>query len=280
MTIREILTEAAAALGAAGIPEHARESSSLAQFALRKDRVFLISNPEYEPNADELARFQNALARRLSREPLQYITGRQEFYGLDLTVTPDVLIPRPETEMLVEKAIELLRDTETPEFAEIGIGSGCISISTLVNATASRAAAVDISPAAIEVARNNAEIHGVSGRLELVESDLFAQFPARRFDLIVSNPPYVPATDLDGLQPEVKSFEPRIALTDGDDGTSIIRRIISGAPAFLKPGGFLVIEIGFDQSPAVSGFLDPAIWTQVEFFPDFQGFPRMLVARL
>src|SRR6476620_1306428 len=241
MTIATLLRDAARSLAQAGVPEHVRESSTLLRFALKKDRVFLISHPEYELTDRELSAFNEALERRVRREPLQYITGRQEFYGLEFTVTPGVLIPRPETEMLVAKGIELLGDSDAPRFAEIGVGSGCISISILANVLAARAAASDISPAAIEVARRNAIDNFVSDRITLIESDLFAGFGRERFELIVSNPPYVPAAEMDGLQPEVLAFEPRTALTDGADGLTIIERIVARAPAFLSAGGSLVL---------------------------------------
>jgi len=278
MTIATLLRDAASALAQAGVPEPVRESSTLLRFALKKDRVFLISHPEYELTDRELSAFNEALERRVRREPLQYITGRQEFYGLEFTVTPGVLIPRPETEMLVAKGIELLGESDAPRFAEIGVGSGCISISILANVRAARAAASDISPAAIEVARRNAIDNFVSDRITLIESDLFAGFGRERFELIVSNPPYVPAAEMDGLQPEVLAFEPRTALTDGADGLTIIERIVDQAPAFLSAGGSLVLEFGFGQADRVDAMFDRSIWSAVEIVPDFRSIPRMAAA--
>lgn len=280
MKISENLTEASRQLAESGVPDAARESSSLLQYALQKDRVFLFLYPEYELTSDEQTRFSDALRRRCGREPLQYITGRQEFYGLEFFVTPDVLIPRPETEMLVAKMIELLKHYESPTFAEIGVGSGCIATSALVNLPNVRAAASDVSRAAILVAETNAGRHGVSKRIEFIESDLFENFGGRRFDLIVSNPPYVPAADMSGLQPEVRVFEPNRALTDGSDGLSIIRRIIRDAHRFLRPEGCLILEIGFGQAESVAGLFDAELWSSVEIAADFQGIPRMAVAFL
>jgi release factor glutamine methyltransferase len=245
---------------------------------LGRDRVFLFSYPEYELTADEEKRFNELLERRINREPLQYITGRQEFYGLDFTVTKDVLIPRPETELLVSKSIEILAEIDQPRFAEIGVGSGCISIAILASAPGSNAVGADISPAAIDVARGNAVQHNVLDRLELIESDAFAGFRSGRFDVVVSNPPYVPAADIGGLQPEVRVFEPHIALTDGEDGLSIIKRIIEGAPAFLVPGGRVLLEFGFGQSERVEAMFDTSIWSSVELYPDFQQIPRVAMA--
>ncbi|MEP7211730.1 MAG: peptide chain release factor N(5)-glutamine methyltransferase [Acidobacteriota bacterium] len=280
MKISEILPRAARALADSGVPEHVRESSSLLQFVLNKDRVFLFSHPEYELTDEEMARFDDALARRVGREPLQYITGRQEFYGLEFLVTPNVLIPRPETEMLVAKSIELLGRTDSETFAEIGVGSGCISIAILANVPHSHAVGADISAAAIDVARKNAVDNNVSGRLELIESDVFAGFEPQRFDLVVSNPPYVAVIDIDGLQPEVRGFEPHTALTDGADGLSIIKTIIEQSPAFLVPGGNLLLEFGFGQAERVKQIFDPAVWSHMEILPDFQDIPRMLAAVL
>jgi len=278
MRISEILPEAARALADSGVPEPVRESSSILQFALGRDRVFLFSHPEYELTDEEYSRFDELLGRRRNREPLQYITGRQEFYGLEFLVTPAVLIPRPETEMLVAKGLEILRGLKEPEFAEIGVGSGCISVSILANLPNAKAVGSEISPGALAVAKANAERHSVSGRLELFESDLCEAFGDRRFDMIISNPPYVPASDIDGLQPEVRSFEPHTALTDGGDGLSIVNRIIHDSAAFLKSGGYLLMEIGFSQAERVRSVFDLSIWQNVDILPDFQAIPRMAVA--
>lgn len=280
MNIADALATAARQLANAGVPEHVREASSLLQFVLGKERVFLIAHPEYVLSNEERAMFSGYLQRRSDREPMQYITGRQEFYGLEMNVTSDVLIPRPETEMVVTAAVELLRGRGEPSFAEVGVGSGCITVAILVNAPKAQALGSDISEATIEVASANAERHGVRDRLEMIRSDIFAAFPARRFDLIVSNPPYVPAAEIAGLQPEVRTFEPLSALTDGGDGLSIIERIIRGAPKYLSPGGGLMLEIGFGQAAQVAAMFDAAIWEGVRVDPDFQGIPRMAAAFL
>ncbi len=280
MTIAESLKHAAKQLSESGVPEHVREGSSLLQFALERDRVFLVAHPEYELTADEQARFISILERRIGREPLQYITGRQEFCGLKFLVTPNVLIPRPETEMLVERSIELLRSAHAPLFADIGIGSGCIAISVLYSLSQVRAHGFDVSTRALEVASLNAGLHCVSERLSLFESDIYSAVDRHDYALIVSNPPYVPVDEIDGLQPEVKNFEPRSALTDGGDGLSVIRDLIKHAPDFLRPGGSLVLEIGFGQATAVSGMFDPKLWRNVEFVPDSQQIPRMATAQI
>ena len=279
-TIADILIGGEQCLADAGIPDPRREAVTLTATALGRHRTFLYAHPEYEPTTDELGRIEEFLLRRADREPLQYIRGSQEFYGLDFEVTLDVLIPRPETEMLVERAINYLNGISKPRFMDIGTGTGCIAISILKHVPEARALAVDISPAAISVARRNAERNGVAERLMLIESDLFSNVPAERFHLIVSNPPYVPEPDIEGLQPEVRDHEPHLALTDGRDGLSIIAEIVQRAPEFLLPGGHLLVEFGFGQAEAVWKMLPARVWDGVSMDPDLQGIPRMLVAKL
>jgi release factor glutamine methyltransferase len=217
-------------------------------------------------------------ARRLTREPLQYILGRQEYYGLEFEVTSDVLIPRPETEILVERAIEFLGPLRDPAFCEIGVGSGCISISVLHNVRAAKAVAADISIKAINVARSNAIRYVVDDRIEFVESDVYSNLPDVQFDAILSNPPYVPEIDLESLQPEVRDYEPHLALTSGKLGLDVIGKLVNEAPQYLKPGGMLIFEMGFNQSPAVSQMFDSAAWQTFDILPDLQGIPRIAVA--
>jgi release factor glutamine methyltransferase len=279
-TISETLKYAAGVLKEHGVAEPRREAASLLALALGKDRTFLIAHPEYELSENEKDAFEKLLARRAAGEPLQYIRGRQEFFGLDFVVGPDVLIPRPETELLVEAAVEILKTKENPRFCEIGVGSGCISVAILHEVKTASAVGADVSVKALETARFNAEKNSVAERLKLVESDVFENIEKERFDLIVSNPPYVPAADFATLQREVRDFEPHIALTDGGDGLSIIEKIIGGAPGFLKPDSFLLMEIGFNQSNKVRGMFALDVWEAVEFLPDLQGIPRIARARL
>jgi len=258
------------------VPEPLREASLLICLAIKKDKAFLIAHPEYELRVDERSLLQDFANRRANREPYQYIAGHQEFYGLEFEVTPDVLIPRPETEILVERAIRSL--TERPgssTFLEVGVGSGCIAVSILASVSNSIAAAVDISDKALAVAGRNASKGGVSERLRLFVSDVYTNVEQRNFDLIVSNPPYVPNADLETLQPEVRNFEPYASLSDGGNGLSIVEKLVRGATNFLKPGGELLIEIGFDQSPRVENMFDARLWETVEFLPDLQGIPRI-----
>jgi release factor glutamine methyltransferase len=279
-SISEILKKATEVLQSSGIAEPRREAGSLLAFALQKDRTFLITRNDYELSNDEETKFQAVLKRRAAREPLQYITGRQEFYGLDFIVTPDVLIPRPETEMIVENAVGILKTRENSRFCEIGVGSGCISVSILHNTKAASAMGLDVSEKALKIAELNAENHRVADRLRLKVSDVFGALSVEKFALIVSNPPYIPREDIPNLQAEVRDFEPVNALTDGGDGLSIIEKIVCAAPQFLTPGGFLLLEIGFRQAEAVNALFDAEIWRSVEILPDLQGIPRMVKSQL
>ena len=280
MKVRELLIEGTERLSAAGIEEARREAGSLMTFATGRSRTFLITEPEAELTAEEEATFRDALAKREARIPFQHITGVQEFFGLDFRVTPDVLIPRPETEFAVEAAISQLRGIEHASFAEVGVGSGCISVSILHNVPGASCVGLEISEAAIAVATENALRHGVFSHLDLRLSDVYSALGSEeRFDLIVSNPPYIPLSDMDSLQAEVKDHDPRLALTDESDGLRIIERIIEGAPAHLKPQGCLIIEIGYGQSTAVAAMFDRTVWASHEFILDLQSIPRTVVAR-
>jgi release factor glutamine methyltransferase len=279
-SIAESLTKAESVLAESGVAEPRREAMSLLMLAIKKDKAFAYARPEYHLAPQEVELLDAYLERRASREPLQYISGVQEFFGLEFEVTPDVLIPRPETEMVVERAIEILRESGGGFVCDVGTGSGCIAISILFQLPDVRAVGLDISRDALSVAARNAEKHETSERLHLRESDLFSALTNEKFDLIVSNPPYVPELDMAGLQVEVRDFEPHGALTDGSDGLSIVRRIIQDAPEFLFPNGKLVLEIGFDQSARVVAMFDPALWFPPELYPDLQGIPRLVSARL
>ncbi|MBK8302911.1 MAG: peptide chain release factor N(5)-glutamine methyltransferase [Pyrinomonadaceae bacterium] len=285
MTILDLLNQSANRLSEAGVADPRREAASLLAFALDKAPAFLIAHPEYELTDDEAARFDGLMARRANREPFQYITEQQEFYGLDFEVTPDVLIPRPETEILVEEAIrELNKLNELNTLreltvCEIGVGSGCITVSILQNVPAATAIATDISEKAIGVAMRNATSHRIADRLTFIEGDLFAGV-TEKFDMIVSNPPYIPDADLTDMQKEVRDFEPHSALFAGADGLDIIRRIVNEAPEHLNRGGLLLIEIGFGQSKVLGDLVDPSIWSKPEFLPDLQSIDRVLKVRL
>jgi release factor glutamine methyltransferase len=285
LTIAEALLDAAERLRKSGVAEARREAGSLLSHALARDRTFLITHADERLTAEQLHTYLSLVERRASGEPLQYIKGTQEFYGLDFEVTPDVLIPRPETELLVETALEILKGTRSPLLCDVGTGSGCIAVSLLHTRTDGRALALDVSPSALEVAARNAARNDVADRITFLVSDCFdalasVEHGETRFDLIASNPPYVAEGDLEELQREVREHEPRVALTPGGDGLSVIRRLVSEAPRYLKPGGHMLLEIGFDQHERVAALIDARVWTLDDIRRDLQGIPRTVVLRL
>ena len=275
MDIAAVLRAARERLQDSGVADLGREAVSLLAFALKRPSTFLIAHPEYELAADEQALFDESVTRRSNREPFQYIVGHQEFYGLDFEVSPDVLIPRPETEVLVEDAINCLQRLNNPRFCEIGVGSGCISVSILHNVRNSTAVGIDISDKALTMARRNAAKHQVAERIQFCKGNVLDDI-GEKFDLIVSNPPYIPVGDIPGLQPEIVNFEPHNALAGGDDGLDVIRRIVADATPHLTPRGVLLVEIGFGQSEGVIGLMDLSVWASPDFLPDLQGVPRVL----
>lgn len=281
-SISQALREASLVLEKAGVPEARREAGSLLAFLLGKDRTFLIAHAEDPLASEMLTRFRERVERRAGGEPLQYITGVQDFFGREFCVTPDVLIPRPETELLVEAAIEVSggRDASI-SLCDIGTGSGCIAVTLLCEMEKARAVAIDKSAAALEIAKINSRHHAVEDRTEFGVSDCFNALDSRlyQFDLVVSNPPYVSASMLSGLQREVRDHEPLVALSPGSDGLSVIRRLIHETPHFLKPKGHLLMEIGFDQGEAVTELVKETPWQLLEIRPDLQGIPRIVVLR-
>lgn len=221
--------------------------------------------------------FDAYVCRRAAGEPPQYITGHQEFFRLDFAVTADVLIPRPETELIIETVLDLFASNADFSFADLGTGSGCIAISLLHERRQAHGTAIDMSGAALNVARQNAVRHQVADRLRFRQSNLFAALPRHEiFDVIVSNPPYIPTSELKTLQREVR-HEPDAALDGGPDGLTVIRRLLEESPAFLRPGGYLIFEIGFDQNERLQRLIDPALWELHTIQPDLQGIARTVV---
>lgn len=277
-SIAEALQEVSRILENNGVPEARRDAGSLLSFVLGKDRTFLISHAEDPVDDDSVDQLREFVKRRAAGEPLQYITGVQDFYGREFRVTPDVLIPRPETELLVEAALEV----SNGEFiCDVGTGSGCIAVTFVCERPGARAVAVDKSAAALEIAKFNAAKQSVADRAVFVVSDCFDALDRseHRFDLIVSNPPYVSESALAGLQREVRDHEPVVALSPGADGLSVIRRLLTDAPAFLKSNGYLLMEIGFDQGAKVRNLIDESVWSLLEVRPDLQCIPRIVVLR-
>lgn len=277
VSIAEALKRASQELDQAGVAEARREASALLSYVIGKDRTFLISHAEDLLGEDESKRFGNAIERRAAGEPSQYITETQDFFGRAFRVTPDVLIPRPETELLVEAALDVM--TPDSVICDVGTGSGCIAVTLLCERRDARAVAVDVSEAALEIARENARRLLVHDRIKFRVSDCFAALRANEklFDVIVSNPPYVSANALPGLQREVRDHEPLVALSPGDDGLSIIRRLLNDSPRFLRENGHLLMEIGFDQGETIRQLIDPNVWTLKEIRPDLQGIPRIVI---
>ena len=280
VSISEALRLASQELDQAGVAEARREAGSLLSHVIAKDRTFLISHAEDALSEEELKSFSSAVTRRALGEPAQYITGTQDFYGRAFRVTSDVLIPRPETELLVEAALKAMNADSV--ICDVGTGSGCIAITLLCERRDARAVALDISEAALDVARQNARGHSVQDRIEFLISDCFSgldESASRLFDLIVSNPPYVSASALPGLQREVRNHEPVIALTPGADGLSVIRRLLDESPTFLRENGHLLMEIGFDQGETVQQLVDKDVWTLKDILTDLQCIPRIVVVQ-
>jgi len=221
--------------------------------------------------------FQALINERLKGKPIQYITGEQEFFGLPFRVTPDVLIPRPETEHLVEAAIARLQNVPAPRIVDVGTGSGAIAVALAHIMPDSQIVALDISAPALSIAQQNARQNGVAARIRFVESDLLAAVAGERFDAVISNPPYVALSERGSLPAEVREFEPTLALFAGKTGLEIYQRLIVEAADVLASGGWLLMEIGHGQRDAVEAMLQG--WDGVEFIPDLQSIPRVVVAR-
>ena len=276
VTIQRALVDASQLLEKAGVTEARLQAGSLLGHVIACNRTFIVAHPEYDLNSESWERFHALVARRAAGEPLQYLTQRQEFFGLEFEVTPDVLIPRPESELIVECVVALLPKTQAARFADIGTGSGCLAISILHELPAARGWATDISNGALKVAERNAERNGVGERLTLITSDLYAAMPGEEFDLIVSNPPYIPEAEFDSLQREVK-HEPMAALIAGPDGLAVIRRLLSETPKHLRTNGQFIFEIGFGQGEAVQQLIDHTKWKLIEIRNDLQDIPRTVV---
>ncbi len=272
---------AAAALERAGIdPVEARlDAGLLARHLLGWDRAqWLLQAHEAPPLPD--ATLAPLVARRVAREPMAYVLGTREFWGLPFEVTRDVLVPRPETEIIVEQALARLPPDARPLVADVGTGSGCLAVTLAVERPRARVVATDVSGEALNVARRNSRRHGVAARLLCCHTSLLDCLPAASFDLIVSNPPYVPLGCREMLPPEVRNHEPALALFGGADGLDVIRALVRDAARALRPGGWLLFEFGQGQAAAVEAQLaDLDTWTAPTLVPDLQGIPRVAVAQ-
>jgi release factor glutamine methyltransferase len=274
MTVRTALLQGAKLLDDATVGVPRLTAEVLLAHALHRDRAYLYGHPEHELSELEWLHYGRYLHERMQGKPTQYITGRQEFYGREFRVTPDVLIPRPETEHVVETVLRL---TPRPaRVVDVGCGSGCLAV-TLRLETGAAVWATDISPAAIRVAAGNAQ--RLDAPISFAACDLVSALADRSMDLIVSNPPYVPLGEQAGLQREVRDWEPHQALFGGPTGLEIYERLVRDAERVLRPSGWLVMELGFNTGSRVAGMFS-SCWRDLETVPDLAGIPRVIAARL
>ncbi|HYA23370.1 MAG TPA: peptide chain release factor N(5)-glutamine methyltransferase [Terriglobales bacterium] len=277
MPLRDALTAAIDQLTAAHVGSPRMNAELLLLFTLGCDRAYLYAHPERELSSGEQARYEGAIAQRCRGIPAQYITGHQEFWGMDLIVSPAVLIPRPETEHVVETVLLLARGMKKLRIVDVGTGSGCIALALARELPTAEIDATDFSSAALEIARANAARHQLAARICFHEADLLAGFPPNSFDLVVSNPPYVGESEEDQVQLEVRKFEPRNAVFAGPTGLEVIARLIPQAESTLAPGGWLVMEISGTIAKGVARLL--ACWEDVQMVKDLQGIPRVAAAQ-
>jgi release factor glutamine methyltransferase len=278
MTLRESLERGTALLAAGPHADKARlDAEALLLHQTGKNRAWLIAHFDDDFSGYRAIGYASLLDRRAQGEPIQYIVGECEFYGMLFRVTPDVLIPRPETEHLVEKALALAQSFTTPRIVDVGTGSGAIAVALARHLADALVTASDISAPALELAETNAQHNAVA--IRFVHGDLLAPVAGEVFDLIVSNPPYVPVRDRESMSIEVRDHEPAGALFAGEDGLDLYRHLIPSAHAALAKGGFIALEIGYGQQDSVRALLDGAGFARVEFTPDLQGIPRVATAQ-
>ncbi len=279
MSLQDWIQNGEARLRAGPHPERARrDAETLVLHLIKRDRVFLAANPLAELSAEGVVRYYTLIERRMAGEPIQYIIGETEFYGLLFQVNRSVLIPRPETEHLVEIVLSLASNFEKPRIVDVGTGSGAIAVALAHRLPGAQISAVDISTAALESARGNADRNGVANRIRFLEGDLLAPVAEEEFEIVVSNPPYVAESDRGSLAVEVRDYEPELALFAGS-GLDVYRRLIPDARSALVAGGFLALEVGYGQDSGVAGLLAEADFEQIEFTADLQGIPRVVTAR-
>jgi release factor glutamine methyltransferase len=263
------------------VPSPRMNAELLLMFTLGCDRAYLYAHPERDLTSDEISRYKAVLAQRERGVPAQYVTGHQEFWGMDLVVTPAVLIPRPETEHVIETVLACVGRTlscaDPFRLIDVGTGSGCIALALAKELPQADVHATDISSAALEIARANAARHQLESRIRFREADLLTGFGANFFDVIVSNPPYVGESEKDEVQLEVRKFEPRNAVFAGHTGVEVIVRLIPESHAALRPGGWLVMEISGTMVEDTTRLLTG--WEDIRFVKDLQDIPRVVAAR-
>jgi release factor glutamine methyltransferase len=280
MTLREWLSKGEQQLGMGPHADRGRrDTETLLLHLVGKNQAWLMAHLDEDFAGCTAIRFASLLDRRFRGEPIQYIVGETEFFGLPFKVTPDVLIPRPETEHLVEKAIGLAQLHVRPRIVDLCTGSGAIAVALARALPTAEITATDLSDGALTIARENAQRNGVELRIRFLEGDLLAPLTGELFDLVVANPPYVPTIERDSMAVEVRDHEPALALFAGVDGLDIYRRLISAAPTVLVPGGFIALEIGYGQARAVEELLAAAGFRHIEFVPDLQNIPRVASAQ-
>ncbi len=286
MTVLEVIQRGAKYLTEKGVESPRLQAESLLAHVLRLPRLNLYLRFDREVAAADLGRVRELVQRRGRREPLQHLVGTVSFCGLELHVSPNALIPRPETELLAEAGWLFLgrqaaspRSQPGPVAVDLGTGSGCLAVTLALKCPTATLHALDLSPAALELARANAAAHGVADRIHFRQSDVFAALPPDvRAELILSNPPYIPTAEIDALEPEVRDHDPRLALDGGPDGLGVLRALAAGAAGFLAPGGRLMVEIGDGQAPAVGALLEARGWHIDRVEPDYNGHPRIVIA--
>ncbi len=280
MKITELICSAGRMLSEEGIDTAYLDAEILMRHALgcRREELFLLSNEMLDQ--DKIDYFMKLIERRKKREPVAYITGKKEFFSREFIVSHEVMIPRPETETLVERVMDIIRLNNIKNMLDIGTGSGIIAITLSLNFPELQICATDISDDALNVARKNAIMHGVESRIEFVKSDLFDGLdPGKKFDLIVSNPPYIPSCDIPFLEPEIRDYEPRVAIDGGLDGLDVIRRIARDSHYYMQKEGFLVMEIGEGQGASVLEILKGSNYSDCMIFKDLSGKERCIVSR-
>ena len=303
MQLKLALASAVERLDAADVGSPRMNAEVLLMFVLGADRAYLYAHPERELTPQEAARYEEVLAQRATGMPSQYITGHQEFWGLDFVVSPAVLIPRPETEHLVEAVLELARGIQRPKLVDVGTGSGCVALALAHELPNAEVYAVDLSAEALEIARANAARLQLDKRVRFAQCNVLTAMPTvhavipsedfspsrgtpilaeddfRDFDFVVSNPPYVAFSEADKVQRSVQEFEPTMAVFAGLHGTDVIGPLIEQAHRALKPGGWLALEIGYSMRDEVLNLLSPTMWEDVRVMPDLQGIPRVVAAK-
>jgi release factor glutamine methyltransferase len=282
VTVLEVIQRSTEYLARHGVESARRNIEEMLAQVLRLPRLQLYLNFERELTEAQLEAVRRMVKRRGQREPLQHILGNACFCGLEIGAGPQALVPRPETELLAERAWRFLQTVSSPAPAalDLGTGTGCLAIALAVKVPAAQVVAVDISPEALGLARRNAEAHQVADRVQWVQGDAFAALPAgRRFDLVVSNPPYIASAEIETLEPEVKDFDPRLALDGGPDGLAFFRRLAGETAGWLTPGGRLMCEFGDGQATALREIFAAQNWIVESVEEDYNHRPRVLVAR-